>query len=80
MVLRQTEPSVNSALGALLQRMMYGADVRSERVRSVVDRPSLQPDIIITEQGRAPVIIEAEFEPARNVEAEAEARLGLVVE
>ena len=80
MVLRQTEPSVNSALGALLQRMMYGADVRSERVRSVVDHPSLQPDIIITEQGRAPVIIEAEFEPARNVETEAEARLGLEVE
>ena len=80
MVLRQTEPSVNSALGALLQRMMYGADVRSERVRSVVDRPGLQPDIIITEQGRAPVIIEAEFEPARDVETEAEARLGLVVE
>ena len=80
MVLRQTEPSVNSALGALLQRMMYGADVRSERVRAVVDHPGLQPDIIITEQGRAPVIIEAEFEPARDVETEAEARLGLVVE
>ena len=80
MVLRQTEPSVNSALGALLQRMMYGADVRSERVRSVVDHPGFQPDIIITEQGRAPVIIEAEFEPARDVETEAEARLGLVVE
>ena len=80
MVLRQTEPSVNSALGALLQRMMYGADVRSERVRSVVDHPGLQPDIIITERGRAPVIIEAEFEPARDVETEAEARLGLVVE
>ena len=79
MVLRQTEPSVNSALGALLQRMMRGADVRSERVRSVVDQPGLQPDIIITERGRAPIIIEAEFEPALTVEADARSRLGLEV-
>ena len=76
---RHTEPSANNALGVLLQRMMRGADVRSENVRAVVDQPGLQPDILITEAGRAPIIIEAEFEPARNVEAEAESRLGLEV-
>ena len=59
--------------------MMRGADVRPERVRSIVDQPGLQPDILITESGRAPIIIEAEFEPARNVEAEAKSRLGLEV-
>ena len=76
---RHTEPSANNALGVLLQRMMRGADVRSENVRSIAGHPGLQPDILITEAGRAPIIIEAEFEPARNVEAEAESRLGLEV-
>ena len=76
---RQTEPSVNNALGALLQGMMGSANVRSEHVRAVVGHPGRQPDIIVTEAGRAPVIVEAEFEPARNVEAEARARLGLEV-
>ena len=76
---RQTEPSINNALGTLLQGMMRSATVRSENVRAVVDRPGLQPDILITEAGRAPVILEAEIEPAHNVEAEAMARLGLEV-
>ena len=76
---RQTEPSANNALGNLLQRMMRGCTVRSENTQAFVDHPGRQPDIIITEAGRAPIIIEAEFEPAHNVEAEAEARLGLEV-
>lgn len=72
---RQTEPNANNALGILLQGMMHGCNVRSENVRSIVGHPGLQPDIVITEGGRAPIIIEAEFEPAHNVEAEAEARI-----
>ncbi|MYD52592.1 MAG: hypothetical protein F4W93_14080 [Dehalococcoidia bacterium] len=76
---RQTEPNANNALGILLQGMMHGCNVRSENVRSIVGHPALQPDIVITESGRAPIIIEAEFEPARNAEAEAGARLGLEV-
>ncbi len=76
---RQTEPNANNALGILLQGMMHGSTVRSEHTQAIVDHPGRQPDIIITEAGRAPVIIEAEFEPARTVEAEAEARLGLEV-
>ena len=76
---RQTEPNANNALGILLQGMMYGCNVRSEHTQAIVDHPGRQPDIIITEVGRAPIIIEAEFEPAHNVEAEAEARLGLEV-
>ena len=76
---RQTEPNVNNALGILLRRMMRGCNVRSENTQALVDHPSRKPDILITEAGRAPIIIEAEFEPARNVESEAEARLGLEV-
>ena len=76
---RQTEPSVNNALGALLQPMMGSARVRSENVRAIAGHPGLQPDITVTEPGRAPVIVEAEFEPARSVEDEARSRLGLEV-
>ena len=76
---RQTEPNANNALGILLQGMMHGCIVRSENTQAIVGQAGLQPDIVITEDGRAPIIIEAEFEPARNVEAEAEARLGLEV-
>ena len=76
---RQTEPNANNALGILLQGMMRGCTVRSEHTQSLVDHPGRQPDIIITEAGRAPIIIEAEFEPARDVEDDAEARLGLEV-
>ena len=76
---RQTEPSINNALGILLQGMMGSATVRSENVRAVAGHAGLQPDVIVTEAGRAPVIVEAEIEPARSVEAEARSRLGLEV-
>ena len=79
MMLRQTEPSANNALGALLQGMMRSCDVRSETVRAVVDQPGLQPDVLITERGRSAVVVEAEYEPARSVEDEARSRLGLEV-
>ena len=74
---RHTEPSVNTALGRILQRMMRSCSVRSENVRAILGHPGLQPDILITATGRAPVILEAEFEPAHGVEAEALGRLGL---
>ena len=78
-MLRHTEPNVNNALGGLLQGMMRSCDVRSERVRAIVDQPGLQPDILITEPSRSPVVVEAEYEPARSVEDEARSRLGLAV-
>jgi len=74
---RQTEPNVNNALGNLLQAMMHRSDVRYENVRAIAGRPGLQPDILITGPGRAPVVIEAEYMPAAHVEAEAKDRLGL---
>ena len=72
----QTEPSVNNAMGILLQGMLPRSDVRSENTQSIYGRPGLKPDILITAPGRAPVVIEAEYMPAAGVEAEAKDRLG----
>ena len=72
---RETEPSANGALGGLVQGMMSGRRVRSENARAIVGRPGLQPDVLVTATERAPVVVEAEFEPARSVEAEAREQL-----
>ena len=61
----QTEPSANNAMGGLLQ--------------AISGHPGLQPDILITAPGRAPVVVEAEYMPAHTVESEARERLGLEV-
>ena len=76
---RQTEPSANYVLGDLLRRMLPSYGVSSENTRQIVDRPGLQPDILITAPGRSPVVIEAEFMPAHTAEPEAKDRLGLEV-
>ena len=75
----QTEPSANSALGILLQGMLGKAIVRSENTQVIQGHAGLQPDILITAAGRSPVVIEAEYDPAQNVEPEAIARLNLKV-
>ena len=72
----QTEPSVNNAMGTLLQVMLPRSDVRSENTQAIYGHPSLRPDILITAPGRAPVVIEAEYMPAASVEVEAKDRLG----
>ena len=76
---RHTEPTANSVLGRFLDRMLPSYEVRSENTQQIVGRPGLQPDILITAPGRAPVVIEAEFMPAYTAEEEAEDRLGLEV-
>ena len=73
---RQTEPSVNNALGGWLQGMLPGREVRAEHTRAIAEQRGLQPDILITAAGRSPVVIEAEYQPAASVEAEATSRLG----
>ena len=74
---RQIEPNVNIALGSVLKGMLARTDVRSEHSQTIVGQPGKRPDILITANGRAPVVIEAEYLPAVNVEAEAKSRLGL---
>ena len=75
----QTEPSANNALGNLLQGMLGKATVRSENTSVIQGNAGLQPDILITAAGRSPVVIEAEYDPAQNVEPEARGRLNLHV-
>ena len=77
---RQTEPNANNAIGSLLQVMLPRSQVRSEHTRAIAGHPGLQPDILITESGRSPVVIEAEYMPATNAEGEAKERLGLETE
>ena len=74
---RQTEPSVNNALGGLLQGMLPRSHVRSESTQTISRHPGLRPDIIVTALGRSPVVVEAEYMPAVTAEAEAKSRLGL---
>ncbi len=76
---RQTEPNANNALGSLLQEMLPRGQVRSENTRAISGQPGLRPDIIVTAPGRSPVVVEAEYAPARTVEPEARERLGLEV-
>ncbi len=76
---RQAEQNANNSLGALLDRMLPTCAVRVENTRVIVGQSSLQLDILITAPDRAPVVIEAEFMPAADVEQEAKDRLGLEV-
>ena len=77
---RHTEPSVNDAMGLLLQTMLSRSSVRSENTRAIAGRPGLRPDILITAPGSSPVVVEAEYLPAATVEEEATSRVGLVVQ
>ena len=76
---RQTEPNVNNVLGSLLQAMLPRSQVYSENTQAISGQPGLRPDIIVTAPGRSPVVVEAEYLPARTVEPEAKSRLGLEV-
>ena len=68
---RQTEPNANNALGNLLQDMLPRSQVRSENTQAISGQPGLRPDIIVNAPGRSPVVVEAEYLPARAVELEA---------
>jgi len=75
----QTEPNANNALGKLLRGMMSSSRVLSENTQTLVGHSGRHPDILIVGPGRAPVVVEAEYEPAAEVEADAKERLGLEV-
>ena len=77
---RQTEPNANNALGELLRGMMPGCEVRSENTQTFPDYPGRHADVLIAAPGRSPVVVEAEYEPAAEVERDASERLGLRVQ
>ncbi len=76
---RHSEPQANNALGDMLRGMLYGCRVRSENTRLVAGQPGLQLDNLITAPGRAPVVVEAEWEALGTAEGDAAKRLGLLV-
>ena len=76
---QQTEPSANVALGELLQKMLSRSTVLSEHTQAIAGHAGLQPDVLVTTPGAAPVVVEAEYMPAASVEADAKARLGMQV-
>ena len=73
----QIESATNAALAALLRPMLPGCAVRAERTQTIAGHPGRHPDVLITAPGRSPVVIEAEYEPGANPEADARQRLGL---
>ena len=78
-----TETAFNVDLATALRgkhpRWREGNRIGAERTGVFQDRPGLRPDIVIRHPGGAPVIVETEFEPAPTVEADARARLGMVM-
>ena len=77
MTSHQIESATNAALAALLRPMLPGCAVRAERTQTIAGHPGRHPDVLITAPGRSPVVIEAEYEPGANPEADARQRLGL---
>lgn len=76
---RTTEPAVNAALGDLLAAVMAPWSVMTENTQVFAENPRWHPDVLITKPDRSPVVIEAEFDTAANVEHEAQDRLGATV-
>ena len=74
----QSEENPNIKLGDLLRGMLSSCMVRTENTSVFVDHHGLKADVLITAQGRAPVVMESEYEPGQKVEEEAIGRLGLV--
>ena len=75
----QAEGNANNVLGNLLRPMLGKASVLFESSRVIAGQSGKRPDILITSPGRSPVVIEAEYDPARTVEPEARERLGMPV-
>ena len=78
-----TEPAFNNELANALRgkhpRWREGNRIGSEQTAVFLDHLRLQPDIVVHHPGGAAVVVETEFEPARTVEDDARARLGLVI-
>ena len=75
----QIESATNAALAALLRPMLPGCAVRAERTQTIAGHPGRHPDVLITAPGRSPVVIEAEYDPGANPEADAQPRLGVSI-
>ena len=70
------EPQLNGRIATLLDRMTPSLDRARREQRRVFLGSQRQPDILIVQARAHPVVIENEYAPAVNVEAEALQRLG----
>lgn len=73
-----SEHDMNTALGLCLGRMRRGWVVKSQPLGSIRGSAD-QPDVLVTEAGSPPLVIESEVHPARTVEVDAKSRLGKVL-
>ena len=69
------ESQLNGRIATLLGRMAPRWRVRGEN-KGAFQGNQKQPDILITQTGAQPVVIENEYLPANTVEVEARERLG----
>ena len=72
----QQERALNIYLGPILQGMRRRWQIQAENLQTILGSHK-QPDILITEPGAAPLVIEHETMPAVSVEEDALERLGL---
>ena len=66
---RAAEATINVSMAEVLDGMRHAWRARGERMGRVL-RGGRRPDILVTRDGRAPVIIETEFMPANTLEAD----------
>ncbi len=83
MASRISEGAFNAVLAGVLRDRhprWGGSAVLAEATGVLRGAPARQPDILVTGDGGAPVVIETEYEPASSVESDAISRLGAIID
>ena len=73
------EAELNTIIAKILGSMRTEWTVAAERSHVIHEGPGERPDLIITEPGATPIVVEVEWEPGRTVERDAQARLGKII-
>ena len=78
---RTNEVAFNSQLGEVLRMKhpLWRESLHVEQSGVFSENPRLQPDILLQPSNAQPVVVETEYSPARDVESDAKARLGLTL-
>ena len=71
---------MNALVAQALRERHPRWEVSAEQTQVIRGSPGLRPDIVVRHPGGQPLIIEAEFDPAATVEADAIARLGATLD